>query len=117
MMHSFSRVLAASALLTATVGIGTALADHPVVPATGSEAGITVPHALPGEDIHHPNRPEAHLTAPVGALPETGSAASVNVPNSIPGRTGSAGESVPHVDVTSPAGLIPLTGSEQGARR
>lgn len=116
-MHSFSRVLAAAALLTATAQVGTALADHPVVPATGSEAGIAVPHALPGEDAHHPNRPVAHLTAPTGALPETGSAAAVNVPNSVPGRTGSAGEAVPHVDVASPAGMVPLTGSEQGARR
>lgn len=116
-MHSLSRVLAAAALLTVTVQVGTALADHPVVPATGSEAGITVPHALPGEDVHHPNRPEAHLMAPAGALPETSSAASVNVPNSVPGRTGSAGEAVPHVDVTSPAGMVPLAGSEQGTRR
>lgn len=90
-----------------------AWADDPRVPQTGSQQGETVPHALPGQDIHHPGGPP-QLTAPTGLTPQTGSEQSVETPNSLPGSTRPTGEAQPHNDIVSSPGAVPRTGSIQG---
>lgn len=107
-------------VLTAAVitlmSLGTAQAADPVVPMTGSEQGITVPHALPGEPTHrHDPTTEGHLTAPAGQSP-VGSERGFNPANSVPGNTAGLGKAQAHADVVSPRGVVPEVGSNQGAR-
>lgn len=103
---SFAVALASLAALPA-------LAAEPSVPRTGSEQSITVPHALPGEQVHRSNEGQ-HLTSPTGTQP-TAAERGPTVPNAFPGQTTAIDESRPHVDVTAPPGVVPSTGAEQGA--
>ena len=104
----------AAAMMT-LLTFGAAQAADPFVPQTGSEQGITVPHALPGEPVHRHNPAiEGHLTAPTGQQSQA-SERGVDPINSIPGSGARPGEAQPHVDVTSPQGVVPEVGSAQGA--
>lgn len=103
-------IVAAAAMLS----FGAARAADPSVPATGSEQGITVPHATPGMPTHaHDAKAEGHLTAPTGQTPR--SAEGGYVPsNAIPGNRTTLGENQPHADVVSPRGVVPEVGAAQG---
>lgn len=102
-----------------TLGIATALsnpalADPTTVPTTGSEQGVSAPHAEPGNDpgIHTPQgeRRDAqapHLTSPPLAGRDTGSVAT-------PRLAAPTSEAAPHEDVQSNPALVPQTGSVQG---
>lgn len=104
--------LAAAVIMLASLGI--ADAADPVVPTTGSQQGITVPHALPGEPTHrHDPTTEGHLTAPTGQNPQ-GSESGFNPANAVPGSTVRTGEVQAHADVVSPRGVVPEVGSAQG---
>ena len=92
-----------------------ALADSVTVPNTGSEQGVSVPHADPGNDpgVHTPQgeRNEAqgpHLTAQPLLGRDTGSTAS-------PRFAAPTSEAAPHTDVQSSPALVPQTGSAQGS--
>jgi hypothetical protein len=109
------RSLTAALALSIVAGAGQASADERSVPTTGSERGVTVPHASPeGSGPHVPGQ-QGHVIAPKGAVPETGAAQGVAVPNATPGVTPGVGEAQPHADVQSPRGVVPSTGSEQGS--
>lgn len=104
-------IAAASAMLS----FGAAQAADPAVPITGSQQGIFVPHATPGEPTHrHDSAAEGHITSPTGQV-ATSAEGGVTPSNSIPGSPALTGKAVPHVDVTSPRGVVPEVGSEQGA--
>ena len=90
-----------------------AFAAEPSLPESGSEQGITVPHALPSTTAEIPHGGQ-HLTSPSGTQSESAERGPV-VPNALPGRTATIGEARPHADVTAPQGVVPNRGSEQGA--
>lgn len=105
------------AFAVALASLGTmapALADT-YVPRTGSEAGVVVPNARPGQETAHPGQPNGHIVSPIGIVPRTGSESGVQPSNSVPGDRASIGEARPHADVVSPRGVVPRTGSERGA--
>lgn len=104
----------AAAMLT-LVTLGAAKAADPFVPRTGSAQDITVPHALPGEPTHrHDPATEGHLIAPTGQQAKANERG-VEPTNASPGSGARVGEAQPHVDVTSPRGVVPEVGSAQGA--
>lgn len=110
-----SRYRILAAVLLGVLAANTARANDPRVPTTGSAQGEIVPNALPGGGPAHASTPQGHLIAPRGQSPKVGSVQGVHPRNSIPGTIGLSGESQPHTDVTSPAGLIP--NSNEGAPR
>lgn len=89
-------------------------ADPATVPTTGSEQGMSVPHADPGSDSG-PRTPQSerseaqgsHLTSQPLVGRDTGSAAT-------PGFANPTSEAAPHTDVQSNPALVPQTGSAQG---
>ena len=104
-----------TAAAIALMSFGAARAADPVVPTTGSEQGIAVPHARPGEPTHkHNPASEAHLTAPTGQVPQASEQA-VNPPNSMPGNPDRSAGAQGHADVQSPRGVVPEVGSARGA--
>lgn len=108
------KIAVAAATMT-LLTLGAAQAADPVVPQTGSEQGINVPHALPGEPTHqHDAKAEGHILAPSGEQGQA-SARGVNPANSLPGNGTRIGAAQPHADVTSPPGVVPEVGSAQGA--
>ena len=84
--------------------VGTARANDPVVPQTGSEQPIMVPHALPGADVQHPDAP--HLTAPTGLVPRSAEGG-LTPPNAVAGARAQVGEDQPHADVIANPGAVP----------
>lgn len=98
----------------ATVMSNSAKADPVTVPNTGSQQGVFVPHAEPGNDpgVHTPQgeRNEAqapHLTSTPPLGRDTGSQA-------VPRFAAPTSEAAPHRDVRSDSALVPRTGSSQG---
>lgn len=112
MQASHYRLFTAAAVL-GLLAVGTAYANDPRVPTTGSNQGEIVPNALPGGGPPHAPLPEGHTIAPSGASPRVGSEAGVQPSNAAPGTAGLSGEARPHADVMSPAGIVPR--SSEGA--
>lgn len=112
-MRTIHALAVAAALGLSAAGI--ARANDPVVPRTGSEQPITVPHALPGADVQHPDAP--HLTAPTGLTPRSAEGG-VTPPNAVAGARAQVGEDRPHADVTVDPRAVPNAAEGSvGARR
>lgn len=105
------RLLAAA--FGGVLAFSSAYADDSRAPVTGSEQGEIVPNALPGKEAAHARIPEGHFVVTSGMNPLTGSAQGVESPNSVPDSRAAIGETQPHSDVTSPAGVVP--NSNEGA--
>lgn len=93
--------------IAAALGLGAAgaaRADDPVVPRTGSEQPITVPGALPGADVRHPDAP--HLTAPTGLVSRSAEGG-LTPPNAVAGAGAQVGEAQPHADITADPRAVP----------
>ena len=118
-MQTFRYSFLAAAALLGALSAGAAQADNVRVP-NSSEADVIVPNALTDGGPAHgrtiPGRTVAgHLMAPTGLVLQTGSAQGVQPPNATPCQVAQYGEAQPHVDVTSPRGVVPM--SNEGAPR
>ena len=82
-MTKYCKATVAAFALVGLIATSGAYADT-YAPRVGSEAGATVPNALPGNEAPHPISPGGHLTAPRGTVPTTGSARGATVGNALP---------------------------------